>query len=77
MSEEPDQPINPFLAAKRASGIYVSIDVHDVQAVCPDIGEARARAFIQLHKAVIAQAMLIAARQVLHQLLEGDHAGGT
>jgi hypothetical protein len=76
MSDQPDKPINPFEAAKRRSGVHVSLDVHDVQAIRPDVGEARARAFLDIHAPVIAQAMLIAGRQVLSELLEGHRADG-
>lgn len=76
MSEQ-DKPIDPFQAAKRRSGVHVSIDVHDVQAVRPDCGEVRARAFLEIHAAVIAHAMLIAGRDVLRELLEGDDARRT
>jgi hypothetical protein len=75
MSEPMDKPINPFDAAKRRSGVLVSLDVHDVQALRPDCGEARARAFLEIHAPVIAHAMLIAGRQVLRELLEGGDAG--
>lgn len=77
MSEQKDKPIDPFESARRAGGICVNLDVHDVQAVRPGISPVRARALLEMHKATIAHAMLIAGRQVVFALLEGDHAGGT
>lgn len=74
MDEQSPKPIDPFKAAQRASGVTVCIDVQDVQAVRPDCGTARARAFLEMHKMVIAQAMLTAGREVLLELLEGGNA---
>lgn len=75
MSDEPAKPINPFEAAKRRSGVHVSLDVHDVQAVRPEWEDGRAGAFLERHAAVIAQAMLIAGTQVIRDLLEEGNVG--
>ena len=70
MSEQPKKPINPFEAARRRSGVHVSINVHDVQAIRSDIGEARAAALLEMHKTMIATAMLMVGREMLRELLE-------
>lgn len=75
MTSPQDQPINPFEAAKRRSGVHVSLDVHDVRAVRPEWDEGRARVFLERYAAVIAQAMLIAGSQVIRELLEEGHVG--
>ena len=75
MSSPQDQPINPFDAAKRRSGVHVSLGVHDVRAVRPEWDEGRARVFLEQYAAVIAHAMLTAGTQVMRDLLEEGNVG--
>jgi hypothetical protein len=70
MNQPKGKPINPFEAARRSSGINVKLDVHDVLAVRPDVGEAWARTFLDLHKEAIAHAMLMAGTGMIRDLLE-------
>jgi len=74
VSDQQNRPTNPFEAAKRRSGVHVTLDIHDVQAERPEWDEARAQVFLERHAAMIAQSMLIAGSQIVRELLEDDDA---
>ena len=70
MPDDANKPINPFLAAKRASGVHVSMETRDVLWIRPDWSEQQAAAFMDRHAAIIANAMLKAGTDVLIRLME-------
>ena len=72
MSSSAEGPINPFLAAKRQSGVHVVLEVHDVLNLRPDWNEEQANVFLERNAAVIAHAMLTAGAQVVRELLESE-----
>ena len=63
-------PINPFLAAKRQSGIHVILEVRDVLHLRPGWNEEQAKVFLERNAAVIGHTMLIAGAQAVRELLE-------
>lgn len=70
MTESNTPPINPFLAARKSTGVHASLEVHDVLALRPEWTELKASGFMDRHAAVIAHAMLRAGTDVIAQLLE-------
>ena len=72
MTDPNTPPINPFLAARRSTGVHASLELHDVLALRPAWNELAASAFMDRHAAVIAHAMLQAGTDVIAQLLEDE-----
>lgn len=66
-------PINPFLAAKRKSGIHVVLEIRDVLDMRPEWNEEQARAFLDRNADVIGHTMLIAGAHAVRELLETHH----
>ena len=70
-----DEPINPFLAAKRAPAVLAILRAADVLALRPDWTATQAADFLAANAAVIAHHMLEAGTAAAAQLAQGaDHA---
>lgn len=72
MPDADETPINPFLTAKRESGVYVLLEVRDVLSLRPAWTYERAATFIDRHAPVVASAMLTAGTEVFARLLEEE-----
>jgi len=70
--DKPMKPatINPFLAAKKAVGIHVTVLPRDVQMFAPAWSDKRASDFLDLHSKLIATAMLAVASTAILGLLQ-------
>lgn len=70
--DKPMKPatINPFLAAKKAVGIHVTVLPRDVQMFAPGWSDKRASDFLDRNSEVIATIMLATASKAILGLLQ-------